>query len=75
MLFNSSFFKNARFQHLKSPAEVVVGSLRLVGGYELPRPGYGDLSMQPAYMGQDLLNPPIASRDGTRGRSGSTAAP
>jgi hypothetical protein len=29
-----------------------------VGGYELPRPGYGDLSMQPAYMGQDLLNPP-----------------
>jgi uncharacterized protein DUF1800 len=58
VLFNSSFFKNARFQHLKSPAEVVVGSLRLVGGYELPRPGYGDLSMQPAYMGQDLLNPP-----------------
>ena len=58
VLFNSSFFKNARFQHLKSPAEVVVGSLRLVGGYEMPRPGYGDLSMQPAYMGQDLLNPP-----------------
>ena len=57
-LFNSSFFKEARFKHLKSPAEVVVGSLRFVGGYELPRPGYGDLSMQPAYMGQDLLNPP-----------------
>jgi hypothetical protein len=32
--------------------------LRLVGGYELPRPGYGELSMQPSYMGQDLLNPP-----------------
>src|SRR3989441_4210242 len=58
VLFNSSSFKNARFQHMKSPAEVVVGSLRLVGGYEMPRPGYGDLSMQPAYMGQDLLNPP-----------------
>ncbi|PYM13870.1 MAG: hypothetical protein DMD81_19820 [Candidatus Rokuibacteriota bacterium] len=58
VLFNSDFFKNARFQHMKSPAEVVVGSLRLVGGYEIPRPGYGDLSMQPAYMGQDLLNPP-----------------
>jgi hypothetical protein len=57
-LFNSDFFKNARFQHLKSPAEVVVGSLRLVGGSGFPRPGYGDLSMQPAYMGQDLLNPP-----------------
>src|SRR5882724_11010816 len=57
-LFTSDFFKKARNQHLKSPAEVVVGTLRLVGGYELPKPGYGDLSMQPAYMGQDLLNPP-----------------
>jgi hypothetical protein len=58
VLFNSDFFKNARFQHMKSPAEVVVGTLRLVGSYEIPRPGYGELSMQPSYMGQDLLNPP-----------------
>jgi len=58
VLFNSDFFKNARFQHMKSPAEVVVGTLRLVGGFEIPRPGYGELSMQPSYMGQDLLNPP-----------------
>jgi uncharacterized protein (DUF1800 family) len=58
VLFNSDFFKNARFQHVKSPAEVVVGTLRLVGGYELPRPGYDELSMNTAYMGQDLLNPP-----------------
>ncbi len=57
-LFKSDFFKKARYQHLKSPAEVVVGTLRLVGGYELPKPGYGELSMQPSYMGQDLLNPP-----------------
>jgi len=57
-LFKSDFFKKARFQHLKSPAEVVAGTLRLVGGYELPKPGYGELSMQPSYMGQDLLNPP-----------------
>jgi hypothetical protein len=57
-MFNSDFFKNARFQHMKSPAEVVVGTLRLVGNYEIPRPGYGELSMQPSYMGQDLLNPP-----------------
>jgi hypothetical protein len=57
-LFTSDFFKNARFKHLKSPAEVVVGTLRLTGGYEVPRPGYGELSMQPSYMGQDLLNPP-----------------
>jgi hypothetical protein len=58
VLFNSDFFKNARFKHMKSPAEVVVSTLRLVGGHELPKPGIGDLSMQPTYMGQDLLNPP-----------------
>jgi hypothetical protein len=43
---------------MKSPAEVVVSTLRMVGGHELPKPGIGDLSMQPTYMGQDLLNPP-----------------
>jgi hypothetical protein len=58
VLFNSDFFKNARFQHVKSPAEVVVSTLRFVGGYEIPKPGYGELSMNTAYMGQDLLNPP-----------------
>jgi len=58
MMFNSDFFKNARFQHVKSPAEVVVSTLRFVGAHELPRPGYGELSMNTAYMGQDLLNPP-----------------
>ena len=57
-LFNSDFFKNARFKHVRSPAEVVAGTLRLVGGHEIPFPGYGELSMNTAYMGQDLLNPP-----------------
>jgi len=37
---------------------VVVSTLRFVGGHEIPRPGYGELSMHTAYMGQDLLNPP-----------------
>ncbi len=58
VLFNSGFFKNARFARLKSPTEVVVGALHLVGGAEFPAPGLGDLSRQPCYMGQDLLNPP-----------------
>ena len=58
VLFNSDFFKNARFAKIKSPAEVVVGTLRLVGGSEFPAPGIGDLSRQACYMGQDLLNPP-----------------
>ena len=58
VLFNSDFFKEARFARLKSPTEVVVGTLKLVGGAEFPAPGIGDLSRQPCYMGQDLLNPP-----------------
>ena len=58
VLFNSEFFKNAVFARLKSPAEVVVGSMRLVGGGEFPAPGYSELARQATYMGQDLLNPP-----------------
>src|SRR6266478_4617077 len=57
-LFTSDIFKNARYKHMKSPAEVVVGTLRQMGGYEIAMPGFGELSMQPSYMGQDLLNPP-----------------
>jgi len=58
VLFNSDFFKNSRFERLKNPTEVVVGTLRMVGGAEFPAPGIGNLSRQPSYMGQDLLNPP-----------------
>jgi hypothetical protein len=58
-LFTSDFFKEAYFTKVKSPAELVVGTLRLVGGAELPRPDYGrEVALQPTYMGQDLLNPP-----------------
>jgi uncharacterized protein (DUF1800 family) len=58
VLFNSDFFKNARFAKIKSPAEVVVGTLRLVGGAEFPAPGIGNLAKSTGYMGQELLNPP-----------------
>jgi uncharacterized protein (DUF1800 family) len=58
-LFTSDFFKQARYNKIKSPAELVVSTLRQVGGEEVPRPRYGDeIAMQPTYMGQDLLNPP-----------------
>jgi hypothetical protein len=30
----------------------------MVGGYEFPAPGIGNLSKEPGYMGQELLNPP-----------------
>ncbi len=57
-LFNSQFFKEARFAKVKSPAEVAMGTYKLVGGQNFPRPGYSELAMQPTLMGQELLNPP-----------------
>ena len=57
-LFQSDFFKNARFQKIKSPAEVVVGTMKLVKDYTEPRPGLFALTMETAYMGQELMNPP-----------------
>ncbi len=58
VLFNSDFFKEARSSKVRSPAEVVVGTMKLVGGADFPVPGYGELARQSSYMGQDLLNPP-----------------
>ena len=58
VLLNSDFFKEARFARLKSPAEVVISTLRLAGGAEFPAPGLGNLARQTGYMGQDLMNPP-----------------
>ncbi len=57
-LFNSDFFKEARFAKMKSPAEVVVGTYKMVGGHNFPGLGFGQKSFQPNYMGQDLLDPP-----------------
>ena len=58
LLFNSDFFKDARFAKVKSPAEAVVGTLRFVGGAERPQPDILDWANQITYMGQELLNPP-----------------
>ena len=58
VLFNSDAFKNARFAKVKSPAEVVAGTLRLTGEFTRPQPGLYEVSQEIRYMGQDLLNPP-----------------
>ena len=58
VLFNSVFFKNARFAKVKSPAESVIGTLRLVGDFKAPKPGIHQMAMVIRYMGQDLMNPP-----------------
>ena len=60
LMFTSDFFKsqNARFARVKSPAEVVVGTLHLVGDFKFPRTGIMDTALECRYMNQDLLNPP-----------------
>ena len=57
-LFNSDFFKEARYSRVKSPAELVIGTARLAGNYLGPRPGFNQLAFECAYQGQELLNPP-----------------
>ena len=58
VLFNSDFFKDARFARVKSPAEAVIGALRLAGGNDFPGPYIMDYAEAITNMGQELLNPP-----------------
>jgi uncharacterized protein (DUF1800 family) len=58
LLFKSDFFKEAKFAKIKSPAETVAGTLRLVGDFTFPKPGLDAVALNIRYMGQDLLNPP-----------------
>ena len=57
-LFNSDFFKEAMYQKVKSPVEVVVGTLKLTGDMNGPDPRWGEIFLTPINMGQDILNPP-----------------
>ena len=59
-LFTSDFFKSeaVHFAKVKSPADVVIGTVRLVKEHTEPRPGLFFVAMEPKYMGLDLLNPP-----------------
>ena len=59
-LFTSDFFKAeaVHFAKVKSPADVVVGTMRMVQDHTEPKPGLFFVAMEPIYMGMDLLNPP-----------------
>ena len=57
-LFNSDFFKAAMYRKVKSPVEVVAGALRLTGDMHGPDPRWLEIRKAPAYMGQEVLNPP-----------------
>ena len=58
VLFNSDFFKEARFKRVKSPPELVAGTIKLVGAYRSPEPGLTTLDAATAVMGQRLMTPP-----------------
>ena len=60
VLFNSDFFRSKQswYAKVKSPAELVVGVLRLTGEFQKPKRGILQQTMQMGYMGQVLLNPP-----------------
>ena len=58
VLFNSDFFKDARFKKVKSPAELVTGVIKLVGTDRFPAPGFGNYASAATLMGQQLFNPP-----------------
>ena len=61
MLFNSEFFKDEKvwFARVKSPAEVVAGTIRLVGeDFRQPKPGLMEITRASEYQGQELINPP-----------------
>ena len=57
-MFKSDFFKNARYSKVKSPAEVVASTLKMVGTYQMPEPTLPSIAPEPSYMGQSLLDPP-----------------
>ena len=58
-LFNSDFFKEAAFEKVRNPVEVVVGTMNLVGDHKgVPKPGLIAMGFEPGYMGQDILVPP-----------------
>tara|TARA_B100001179_G_C18594416_1_gene406445 strand:- start:86 stop:1504 length:1419 start_codon:yes stop_codon:yes gene_type:complete len=61
VLFNSDFFKNSRFKRVKSPAELIIGTLRNTGEYQVPEGGETGIYTvmeESGYMGQKLLDPP-----------------
>lgn len=60
MVFKSDFFKSesVRYSRIKSPAEMVIGTMRLAGPIELPSEDTYHADAACANMGQGLLRPP-----------------
>ncbi|MBM3935484.1 MAG: DUF1800 domain-containing protein, partial [SAR202 cluster bacterium] len=57
VLFTSDFFKNSLFLRVKSPAEMVVGVIKMLDDYKLPAPQFAHYGTEAGKMGQRLMNP------------------
>ncbi|MBM3933587.1 MAG: DUF1800 domain-containing protein [SAR202 cluster bacterium] len=56
-LFTSDFFKEAMFQKVKSPTDLVAGLARIMGTFKEPEIGIGKHLNAMGSMGQTLMNP------------------
>ena len=58
VLFNSDWFKQARYERVKCPAEWVAGAYKLSGNLTMPQPEMWNLHLTLGAMGQSLMDPP-----------------
>ena len=58
VLFNSDFFKEARFKRVMSPTELVTSVIKLVGTQRYPHHEIEKYASAARLMGQQLFNPP-----------------
>src|SRR3954470_8254938 len=58
VLFNSDFFKAARFSRVKAPIELVAGVIKLAGTHRDVEPGLTAFDGATRVMGQTLMDPP-----------------
>ncbi len=57
-IFTSDFFKEAMHKHVRNPAEVVAGTLKITSALSEPHPDWEEVAFEPQFMGQSLLDPP-----------------
>ena len=58
VLFNAEWFKSARYERVKCPAEWVAGAYKLSGKLGIPQPEMWNLHLTMGAMGQSLMDPP-----------------
>ncbi|MQG52260.1 MAG: DUF1800 domain-containing protein [SAR202 cluster bacterium] len=57
-LLTSEFFKDAKFKKIKSPVELMVGTMKASRTLEFPEPTFVGLALTATAMGQNLMYPP-----------------